>query len=286
MPGSVSTIGVVGAGTIGAGVAESFAAAGLNVVLVDLGPAQLEDALGRIRNSLRAMRLTRPAEAPANVGDVLARIQATTELSDLARADYVVENVFEEKALKLGIFRELDRICADDCILAVNTSAIPIAEIAAATGRPERVIGVHFMNPVPLKPTVEVIRGALTADETLGRTLALLERIGKQAVVVGDGPGFVSNRVLMLTINEAVRIVEEGVAGADDVDRLFRECFGHSMGPLETGDLIGLDTILATLDVLRDLTQDPKFEASALLRSMVRDGSLGRKSGKGFHLYG
>jgi 3-hydroxybutyryl-CoA dehydrogenase len=286
VPGSESTIGVVGAGTIGAGVAESFAASGLNVVLVDLGPTQLEDALRRIRNSLRAMRLTNPASAPANVGDVLARIHATTQLSDLAGADYVVENVFEEKALKLAIFRTLDHICRDDCILAVNTSAIPIADVAAATGRPELVIGVHFMNPVPLKPTVEVIRGALTADETLTRTLALLERIGKQAVVVGDGPGFVSNRVLMLAINEAACIVEEGVAGADDVDRIFRECFGHPMGPLETADLIGLDTILATLEVLRDLTQDPKFEASPLLRTMVRDGSLGRKSGKGFHVYG
>ncbi|MER8903905.1 3-hydroxyacyl-CoA dehydrogenase family protein [Mesorhizobium sp. M0772] len=281
----LSTVGVVGAGTIGAGVAESFAAAGLKVVLIDVGLAQLENALHRIRNSLRAMRLTNPTDTPENVGDVLGRIHVTTNLSALSSVDYVVENVFEDRALKLEIFGELDRICPAGCILAVNTSAVPVAHVAAATRRPELVIGVHFMNPVAKKRTVEVIRGALTGDDTLRQTLAVLERIGKQAVVVGDGPGFVSNRVLMLTVNESMRVVEDGVSDAHNVDKIFRECFGHPMGPLETADLIGLDTILATLDVLVDLTHDQKFDACPLLRTMVRDGYLGRKSGRGFFKY-
>lgn len=279
-------IGVVGAGTIGAGVAQSFAASGMDVFLVDLGLAQLDEAIGRIRHSLRAMRLTDPAVAAAKSSDVLARIHTSIDMGELAAVDFVVENVFEQEALKFDVFRNLDRICKDDCILAVNTSAILIAEVAAATQRPDRVIGVHFMNPVPMKRTVEVIRSALTSDDTLERTLALLDRGGKRAVVVGDGPGFVSNRVLMLTVNEAIGVVEDGIAEAQDVDRIFRECFGHPMGPLETADLIGLDTILATLDVLRQSTQNPKFDANPMLQSMVRDGNFGRKSGRGFYNYG
>jgi 3-hydroxybutyryl-CoA dehydrogenase len=171
-------------------------------------------------------------------------------------------------------------------VFAANTSAIEIARIAAATGRPDRVLGMHFMNPVYAKPTVEMIRARATSESTLDRARTLLRQMGKDAIVVGDAPGFVSNRVLMLTINEAIRVVEEGIASSEDVDRLFRTCFGHKMGPLETADLIGLDTILYSIEVLHEEFADSKYRPCPLLRKMVRAGLHGRKSGKGFYDYG
>lgn len=278
-------IGVIGAGVIGVGVAENLAATGHTVVLVDLSAERLDAATDRLRDSLRTARLLGQhvsGEAPAAV---LARVEPTLSYEPLQEATFVIENVVERWEVKERVYERLDAVCPPGCIFAANTSAIPIRRIAAATRRADRVVGVHFMNPVPRKATVEVIRGPETTPDTLERTAQLLARMGKHGIVVQDRPGFISNRILMLAINEAILTVEEGVAPAPDVDRLFRECFGHAMGPLETADLIGLDTILDTLHVLRELTRDDKFLPSALLRQMVDAGLTGRKRGRGFYRY-
>jgi 3-hydroxybutyryl-CoA dehydrogenase len=210
----------------------------------------------------------------------------TTSYEALAEVDFVVENVVEKWAVKREVYPRLDRLCRPQVIFAANTSCLSITRLAAQTARPERVIGMHFMNPVPLKPTVELIRGHHTSRETVEAAQEFLAGMGKDAIVVEDLPGFVTNRVLMLTINEAVFVVQDRVAPAEDVDRLFRSCFGHKMGPLETGDLIGLDTILDSLEVLHESYGDDKFRPAPLLRKMVDAGLLGRKSGRGFYDYG
>jgi 3-hydroxybutyryl-CoA dehydrogenase len=193
--------------------------------------------------------------------------------------------VTEKWEVKAAVYADLDRVCPPGCVFGVNTSAIPITRVASATARPAEVVGTHFMNPAPMKPTVEVIRGFHTSEETIERTRGLLASIKKDAIVVNDSPGFVTNRVMMLTVNEAVFCVQEGVAAPADVDRLFKECFGHRMGPLETADLIGLDTILYSLEVLYDHHNDPKFRPCPRLRTLVDAGLLGRKSGRGFYEY-
>jgi 3-hydroxybutyryl-CoA dehydrogenase len=197
----------------------------------------------------------------------------------------VIENVTENLAVKLAVYRELDAICSAECVFAANTSAIAITTIAAATRRPERVVGVHFMNPVPRIAMVEVVRGERTSEATLTRVRELLAALGKECIVVRDAPGFVINRVLMPAINEAISLVHEGTASAADVDRLFQSCLGHPMGPLRTADLIGLDTVLRTLEVLEIDRGGSKYAASPLLREMVQKGLLGRKTGRGFFLY-
>jgi 3-hydroxybutyryl-CoA dehydrogenase len=280
-----TSVGVIGAGTIGIGVVESLATTGHHVVLLDLSTERLDAATRRLRDSLRTARLLgqhRTSEPPAAV---LTRVEPTLSYEALRNVSFVIENVVERWDVKTTVYQQLDEVCNADCIFAANTSAIPIGRLAAATRRADRVVGLHFMNPVPIKPTVEMILGPATTPDTKERTERLLARMGKRGVVVQDRPGFVSNRILMLTINEAILTVEQGTAPAADVDRLFRECFGHTMGPLETADLIGLDTILDTLDVLRELTGEDKFSGCALLRQMVADGLLGRKSGRGFYRY-
>ena len=217
--------------------------------------------------------------------EIASRIQASTDYDVLHQADFVIENVTENPAIKAEVYRRLDEVCPRPCIFAANTSAIPIARIAAMTTRPTQVLGMHFMNPVPLKSAVEVIRGRQTSGETLAAATRLLERIGKKAIIVGDSPGFVSNRVLMLTVNEAVFLVQENVASVEAIDAIFKECFEHKMGPLQTADLIGLDTILLSLEVLHQEFKDNKFSPCPLLKQMVRDGLHGRKSGRGFYNY-
>jgi 3-hydroxybutyryl-CoA dehydrogenase len=259
--------------------------AGVKVIAVDLTSERLEACRSHMFDSLRASRLmsSSPCERPAAV---LERVTTTTSYTDLRFAAFVIENVTERWDIKKSVYGELDVHCGADCVIAANTSAIPITHIAAVTARPERIIGIHFMNPVPLKTTAEVIRGYHTSEATLLTALAWLQRLGKKAVVVGDGPGFVTNRVLMLTINEAIGVLHDRIAPAADVDRLFRECFGHPMGPLETADLIGLDTILDTLEVLLEFTHDAKFRPLPVLRKMVDAGLCGRKTGRGFYEYG
>jgi 3-hydroxybutyryl-CoA dehydrogenase len=255
------------------------------VVLVDVAKPALDQARGEIAQSVRLMHLVRPSAPRREPEEVLERIEFTTGLEALGEVDYVVENVTEKWEVKRPLYMELDGVCAPTAVFGVNTSAIPITRIAAVTRRPDRVVGVHFMNPPPLKPTVEVIRGHHTSEETLARTRALLAEIGKDSVVVRDSPGFVTNRVLMLSINEAVFLLHEGVTSAASIDRLFKECFGHDMGPLETADLIGLDTVLLSLEVLLESFSDPKYRPCPLLRTMVDAGLLGRKAGRGFHSY-
>jgi len=282
----MKTIGVVGAGVMGVGVAQSAAQAGFDVILLDVDDAILAKAMSEIRSNLRFHAMLDPAAPRVDVKQVLTRITTTRDPALLARADFVVENVVEKWEVKRSVYEQIDRICPPHCMFAVNTSAISITRVGALTGRAAKVVGMHFMNPVPLKDTVEVIRGFHTSDGTIAAAGAFLARMGKRAVVVKDSPGFVSNRVLMLTINEAVNLVQEGVAEPADVDRIFESCFGHKMGPLATGDLIGLDTILLSLEVLQDSFGDPKFRPSTLLKQMVDAGLHGRKSGRGFFSYG
>jgi 3-hydroxybutyryl-CoA dehydrogenase len=281
----VRRLGVVGAGTMGVGVAHTFAAAGLPVVLVDTSSVALERARAAIADNLRLYAMFDPGRTGEASATVLARISFTTSVTALASVDFVIENVTEAWAAKENLYRELDAVCAASCVLGVNTSAIPISALAALTRRPDRVIGTHFMNPAPLKPTVEVIRGFHTGADTVRGTRDLLRRAGKSSIVVADSSGFVTNRVAMLAVNEAILLVSEGVSNPSDIDRLFRQCFGHPMGPLETADLIGLDTVLLSLEVLLDNFDNPKFRPAPLLRALVDAGRLGRKSGHGFYDY-
>jgi 3-hydroxybutyryl-CoA dehydrogenase len=197
----------------------------------------------------------------------------------------VIENVPEKWEIKREVYPRLDALCPERTVFAVNTSCISITRVGGLTRRPERVVGMHFMNPVPLKPMVEVIRGYHTSEETLDTARRLLRQMGKDGIVVNDLPGFVSNRILMLTVNEAIFVLQDGVATAEQVDQLFKTCFGHKMGPLETADLIGLDTILYSIEVLYESYSDGKYRPAPLLRKMVDAGLLGRKSGKGFYDY-
>ncbi len=217
--------------------------------------------------------------------EVLDRITFTTDYELLHEVDFVIENVTESWSVKAKVYPKLDNICSKESVFAVNTSTIPITRIASLTGRATQIIGMHFMNPVPLKPVVEVIRGYHTSDETINTAKKLLQQMGKEGIVVNDSPGFVSNRVLMLTINEAIYLQQEQVATAEDVDRIFKTCFGHKMGPLETADLIGLDTILYSLESLHDSFKDSKYRPCPLLIKMVDAGLYGQKSGKGFYHY-
>jgi 3-hydroxybutyryl-CoA dehydrogenase len=230
--------------------------------------------------------LFKKKEGAASSGDVLERIRFTTSFDDLDAVDFVIENVVEKWEVKEEVYRRLDAVCPEPCVFGVNTSAISITRVGSVTSRPSQVVGMHFMNPVPLKSMVEVIRGYHTSDDTLEKARTILAEMGKECIVVQDMPGFVSNRVLMLTVNEAIFLVQDGVAPAEDVDRLFKTCFGHKMGPLETGDLIGLDTILYSLEVLYESYNDDKYRPCPLLKKMVHAGLHGRKSGRGFYDYG
>jgi len=280
------TVGVVGAGVMGVGVAQNLAQTGHRVLLLDLDAGVLDRARAEIEKGLRFHGMfskAKPAGPPA--AEVLARIEFTTEYEGFAEADFVIENVTEKWEAKSPIYPVLDRVCPPHACFAANTSAYSITRIGSLTQRPDRVLGMHFMNPVPLKPTVEVIRAFHTSQATIDTAQALLRAMGKEGIVVNDMPGFVSNRVLMLTINEAVWLVQDQVAAAEDVDRIFKTCFGHRMGPLETADLIGLDTILYSVEVLYESYNDSKYRPCPLLRKMVDAGLHGRKNGRGFYDY-
>jgi 3-hydroxybutyryl-CoA dehydrogenase len=282
---SVRTVGVIGSGTIGRGVAQSFAQSGFDVHLTDISAQQIESALAEIKQNLRLQSLFTGRAARDSAPEVLERITTSTSLAGLEAADFIIENVSENWDVKREVYIAIDGACRPEVIFGVNTSALPITRVASVTSRTDRVIGLHFMNPVPLMDTVEVVRGHFTSDQTLNAALCLLREIGKEGIVVGDLPGFVTNRVLMLTINESVFCVQDRVSTASDVDRIFKGCFGHKMGPLETADLIGLDTVLNSLNVMYDSYRDCKFRPAPLLRQLVDAGQLGRKTGAGFYDY-
>ena len=278
-------IGVVGAGVMGVGVAQSAAEGGFQVVLVDHSPAALDKAARAVRANLRLKTLLKRLAPGGDIDRIMAQMMFTDDLDRLSEADLVVENIVEDWTAKQPIYEALDRICPPHCIFAANTSAIEIRRIAGTTSRASNVVGMHFMNPVPLKDTVEVIQGDQTSADTMAGAHAFLARMNMRAIVVNDSPGFVSNRVLMLTINEAICLVEEEVASAKDVDDIFMSCFGHKMGPLATADLIGLDTILLSLRVLQDSFGGEKYNPSSKLIEMVDSGYYGKKSGEGFYKY-
>jgi 3-hydroxybutyryl-CoA dehydrogenase len=270
---------------MGAGLAQNLAQTGHSVILIDISDQILDRAKLAIRQGIRFQSFFKKQGHESKAGDALKQVSFSTDLQSLREADFVIENVPEKWDLKKAVYAEIDVICPEHVVFAANTSCIPITRIASSTHRAPGVIGIHFMNPVPLKPMVEVIRGHHTSDETLEVTKGLLERMGKEWIVVKDSPGFVSNRVLMLTINEAIFLVHENVASPQEVDRLFTTCFGHKLGPLATADLIGLDTILYSLEVLCESFNDSKYRPCYLLRKMVDAGLLGRKSGRGFYVH-
>jgi len=282
---SIQTVGVVGAGVMGRGVSQVLSQAGLNAILVDVSDEILDQARLEIKQNIRLQRMMNKTAPGETTDAVLQRIEFSNEYQKLERVDFLIENVTENFEIKREVYRQLDVICPDHCVFAANTSAIPITRLAALTKRPAKVIGMHFMNPVPMKPTVEVIKGFNTSAETISTAQELLERIGKEGIVVNDSPGFVTNRVLMLTINEAIFVLQEQVADAETIDRLFKTCFGHKMGPLETADLIGLDTILNSIEVLYESFNDSKYRPCPLLKKLVDAGFHGRKSGRGFYFY-
>jgi 3-hydroxybutyryl-CoA dehydrogenase len=277
-------VAVIGAGTMGNGIAHVFAQAGTPVTLVDVSSDALERALATIRKNFdRQIKKGTGTEADRDAA--LGRIQTATAVDAAAGADLIVEAATEAPPVKFRIFEDMDRAATDGAILATNTSSISITEIAARTSRPERVIGMHFMNPVPVMPLVEVIRGLRTSDETTTRVMETARRLGKTPVEVNDYPGFVSNRVLMPMINEAVFCVMENVATPEAVDTVMKLGMNHPMGPLALADLIGLDVCVAILEVLHRGMGDDKYRPCPLLRKMVAAGHLGRKSGRGFYVY-
>jgi len=280
----IQTIGIIGAGTMGNGIAHTAARSGFKVILHDIAESFLDRAVSTIAKNLE--REVAKGRITANDKNaVLSRISAVTQNSALSEADFVIEAVIEDIETKLRVFEGMDRIARPDVILASNTSSISITKIASKTKRPDKVIGMHFMNPVPVMPLVEVVRGIATSDETYQMTKELAESLGKTAVEVNDFPGFVSNRVLMPMINEAVYCVMEGVGTAEAIDSVMKLGMNHPMGPLALADLIGLDVCLDIMEVLHSGLGDSKYRPCPLLRKMVDAGHLGRKSGRGFYKY-
>jgi 3-hydroxybutyryl-CoA dehydrogenase len=280
----IKTVGVLGAGTMGNGIAHVFARSGYRVILRDVEKRFLDRGLETISKNLdreRKKGKITEADKPA----ILARIEATTDSSKIAAADFAVEAVPEQLDLKLRVLKEADAVLRPGVILASNTSSISITQLAAQTTRPERFIGMHFMNPVPMMQLVEVIRGLATSDDAFATTVSLCEKLDKKPVAVNDAPGFVSNRVLMPLINEAAFCVMEGVATPEAVDAVMKMGMNHPLGPLELADFIGLDVCVDILEVLFRGFGDPKYRACPLLRKYVAAGWLGRKSGRGFYKY-
>ena len=280
----VKTVGVVGAGQMGNGIAQVAAMSGLAVIMSDITEEFVQRGLKTITKIL-TKGVERGKMSPADKDAVLGRIRTTVNLRDMAAVEVVIEAATENEPLKFKIFRELDAICAPQAILASNTSSIPIGRIAAQTKRPDKVIGMHFMNPVPVMQLVEVIRGIATSDETFQTTWDLSIKFGKTPALSNDFPGFIANRILMPMINEAVYALYHGVGKAEDIDTVMRLGMNHPMGPLTLADLIGLDTCLAIMEVLYNGFCDSKYRPCPLLRKYVEAGWLGRKVGRGFFTY-
>jgi 3-hydroxybutyryl-CoA dehydrogenase len=284
MSEKIARIGVIGAGTMGNGIAQTFAVAGYPVMMRDMTQPALDQGLAKIAASLDRLVAREKITASARE-QALGRIRTTTELKDLADRDLVVEAIPENFDLKARVIKELDQLCRPDALFATNTSSISVTRIAAASSSPQRVIGMHFFNPVPVMQLVEIIRALQTSDETCRAIVALTEAIGKKARVSKDSYGFVVNRILVPMINEAINCLYEGLATPEDVDAMMKLGANHPMGPLSLADLIGLDIVLDIMQTLHDGFEDPKYRPSPLLKQMCDAGYLGRKTGRGFFLY-
>jgi 3-hydroxybutyryl-CoA dehydrogenase len=281
---AVSTVGVVGAGQMGSGIAQVTAQAGLRVVMNDVSQEMCSHGLDAIGRNLDRM-VQRGRFKPEERDRVISRLETTTNLEDLASTDFVIEAVVENEDAKIGLFQKLDQLCPPEVIFASNTSSISITRMGARTSRADRVIGMHFMNPVPAMRLVEIIRGLATSDETYQATRTLAERVGKTTMTAQDFPGFIVNRVLLPMINEAIYTLYEGVGGVTDIDTAMKLGTNQPMGPLELADLIGLDTCLAIMEVMHRVLGDDKYRPCPLLKKYVDAGYLGRKSGRGFYKY-
>jgi 3-hydroxybutyryl-CoA dehydrogenase len=276
-------IAVIGAGVMGSDIALDLSCYNYSVILKDIQQEALEKAADRIKKNFKLVKLMKKTLSPVSLEKILSRIQFTTDYTNFLEVDLVIENITEVYEAKRFLYEELREVCGEDVVYGVNTSCISITKLGGLLPRPENVIGLHFLNPVPLKELVEVIKGHHTSENTVNKIKRFLKTLNKTCVVVNDSPGFVTNRVLML--NESIWLVQDDVSQPKDIDKIFTLGFGHKMGPLATADLIGLDTVLNSLLVLYDSYSDPKFRPCPLLKEMVDGGRLGKKTGKGFFEY-
>lgn len=287
----MTKIGIIGSGVMGTDVAQAFAQNHFQVVVVDKNPEQLKKSKEKIKTNLRFQKIFLNSHPHFKIDKLLSyeqlieNIHFTSDINHLKEMSYIIENVTEDWETKKIVHTQLEEVIPIETIVAVNTSAISITRIGSLKKCPQNVVGVHFMNPAHIMPTVEVIKGYHTSDDTLQKTQELLLSIGKKSLVVKDSPGFITNRAMMIFVNEAIYCLSEGIASAEDIDILFKECFGHKMGPLQTADLIGLDTILRSLEVLYQSFNDDKYRPCIRLKQMVDAGLLGMKSGQGFYIY-